>query len=204
MLCMGGSFGAAQGIAQATGVRTIAHIGDSTFFHAGMPSLVNAVFNRANVTFLVLDNAITGQTGFQEDPATGVNARGETTEVIKPEDIARACQVKFVEVVDPFDVETMIDTIGRALRVDGPSVVVARQACQVLQQRDLKQKGERFVPYEIDVDECTDCKVCVSRLGCPAILIENGHVVIDAAQCTGCAVCATICASDAIKTKGSN
>ncbi|MFH0917052.1 MAG: indolepyruvate ferredoxin oxidoreductase subunit alpha [bacterium] len=203
-LCMSGSYGAAQGIAQATGLRTVAHVGDSTFFHSGMPSLVNAVFNRANVTFLVLDNAITGQTGFQEDPATGTNARGEVTTAIKPEDVARACQVKFVEVVDPFDVETTIETIGRALRVDGPSVVVARRACQVLEQRELKQKGERFVPYEIDVDQCTDCKSCISKLGCPAILIEDGQVVIDAAQCTGCAVCATICPSGAIRTRGSN
>jgi indolepyruvate ferredoxin oxidoreductase, alpha subunit len=203
-LCMGGSFGLAQGISQAIGTRTIAHIGDSTFFHSGMPSLVNAVFNKAQTTFLILDNAITGQTGFQEDPATGVNARGEETEVIKPEDVARACQVKFVEVVDPFEVDKTIETIGRALRFDGPSVVVARQASQVLKQRDLKKAGQKFAPCEIDKEECTDCKICANKLGCPAILIEDGHVVIDASQCTGCLVCAAVCPSDAIRTKGSN
>jgi indolepyruvate ferredoxin oxidoreductase alpha subunit len=169
-----------------------------------MAPLVNAVFNRAKTTFLILDNAITGQTGFQEDPATGVNARGEVTEVIKPEDVARACQVKFVEVVDPFEVDKTIETIGRALRFDGPSVVVARQSCQVLKQRDLKKAGQRFATCEVDREECTDCKICASNLGCPAILIEDGHVVIDASQCTGCLVCAAICPSGAIRTKGSN
>jgi indolepyruvate ferredoxin oxidoreductase alpha subunit len=203
-LCMSGSIGAAQGIAHAAGVPTMAHIGDSTFFHSGLSSLANAVFNKANVTLLVLDNAITGQTGFQEDPATGMNAMGEATEAIKPEDVARSLQVKFVEVVDPFDVDKTIETLGRALRWEGPSVVVARQSCQVMEQRDLKKRGERFVPCEIDREACNDCKVCVKRLGCPAILIEDGHVVIDASQCTGCLVCATVCPSDAIKARGSN
>lgn len=201
-ICMGASFGAAQGIAQATGDPTIAHIGDSTFFHSGLSSLANAVFNNANVTFLILDNAITAQTGFQEDPATGTNARGQAAPVVRPEDVARALQVSSVEVVDPFQVDDTIDAIGRALRTDGPAVVVCRQACQVLAQRDLKKKGARFIPCEIDRELCTDCQTCAKRLGCPAVLIEDEHVVIDAAQCTGCMVCAAVCPKDAIKPKG--
>jgi indolepyruvate ferredoxin oxidoreductase, alpha subunit len=203
-ICMSASFGAAQGIAQATGGPTMAHIGDSTFFHSGLSSLANAVFNQANVTFLILDNAITAQTGFQEDPATGKDAQGRPCPVIKPEDIARACQVGFVEVVDPFDVDATIETMGRALRFEGPAVIVCRQACQVLKQRELKEQGKRFVPCEIDREACNDCQLCAKRLGCPAILVEDGHVVIDAGQCTGCLVCATVCNRDAIKTKGSN
>jgi indolepyruvate ferredoxin oxidoreductase, alpha subunit len=203
-ICMSASIGAAQGISHAAKVPTMAHIGDSTFFHSGLSSLANAVFNKANVTLLILDNAITGQTGFQEDPATGTNAMGEKTAAIKPEDVARAMQVEFVEVVDPFDVDKTIETLGRALRSEGPSVVVARQACQVMKQRDLKKQGERFVPCVIDREACTDCQVCAKKLGCPAILIEDEHVVIDAGQCTGCLVCATVCPSDAIKVKGSN
>jgi len=203
-ICMGASFGAAQGVAQMTGGPTIAHIGDSTFFHSGLPSLANAVFNNANVTFLILDNAITGQTGFQESPATGRNASGGIVPAIKPEDVARAYQVPFVEVVDPFDVQSAIDVVGRALRAEGPAVVVCRQACQVLKLRELKGQGQRFVPCEIDRELCNDCQVCAKKLGCPAILIEDGHVVIDAGQCTGCLVCASVCPSDAIGTVGSD
>ncbi|MCE5253232.1 MAG: indolepyruvate ferredoxin oxidoreductase subunit alpha [Actinomycetia bacterium] len=202
-ICMSASLGAAQGIAQATGGPTIAHIGDSTFFHSGLSSLANAVFNNANVTLLILDNAITAQTGFQEDPATGRTASGSPSPVIKPEDVARAMQVKFVEVVDPFEVDTTIDTIGRALRSEGPAVVVCRQACQVLKQRELKEEGKRFVPCEIDREACNDCRVCIKRLGCPAILIEAEGVVIDSGQCTGCMVCAAVCPKDAIKSVGS-
>lgn len=202
-ICMGGAYGIANGLAHATDVPVIAHLGDSTFFHSGMAPMVNAVYNNARIVMLVLDNAITGQTGFQPNPCSGLTALGANAPVIKPEDVARACQVPFVEVVDPFDVDKTVDTIGRALRFNGPALVVSRQGCQILEQRAMKKKGEKIVPYEIDSDVCNDCRLCVNLLGCPAIVFEADRVVIDALQCSGCSVCAQICPTDAITKKGS-
>lgn len=202
-ICMGGAFGVACGLAKATDIPVIAHVGDSTFFHSGIPPMINAVYNHANITMLVMDNSTTGQTGFQPNPGTGVTAQGEIAEIVKIEDVARACAVKFVEVVDPFDLKATTDVVERALRFDGPALIVARQTCQVIMQRELKKTGQKFKPVTVDLDICSDCRLCVNALGCPAIYIEDDHVAIDPAQCTGCRLCVQVCPVNAIIEKRS-
>jgi len=193
--CMGAGFGLANGAAWGQSGPVIGHLGDSTFFHSGIPALINAVFNKTKVTLVILDNSATAMTGFQPHPGTPAN--GEAA--IKPEDIARACNVKFVEVVDPFDINKSIEVLEKAVRFEGPSVVVMRGLCCILAQRDRRRSGEKAAPYFIEVEMCTDCRICLNSLGCPAFMIKDDRVVIDAAQCDGCGVCAQLCPTGAIK-----
>ena len=198
-ICMGASIGIANGLAHVVEAPIIAHLGDSTFFHAGIPPLINAVYNKANITVAILDNSATAMTGFQPHPGTGYTATGEETTPIKAEDIARACGVKFVEVVDPFDLKKATDTVERAIRFDGPSVIVFRRLCAIIEQREKRQRGEKTVPYRIDQEKCkVKCDACIKLLGCPAIIKENGKTVIDSSLCTGCGICAQICPYNAI------
>jgi indolepyruvate ferredoxin oxidoreductase, alpha subunit len=196
--CMGAGFGLAGGVARGQDKPVIGHLGDSTFFHSGIPAMINAVFNKTKVTFVILDNSATSMTGFQPHP--GAPSNGEVG--IKPEDIAKACNVKFVEVVNCFDLKKTVDVIERAVRFDGPSVVVSRGLCAILSQRDKRQRGEKILPYHVDLNTCTDCKLCLNSLGCPAILIENKRVNIDSSQCDGCGLCSQVCATKSIVQEG--
>ncbi|GAJ19194.1 unnamed protein product, partial [marine sediment metagenome] len=198
-ICMGASIGIANGLAHVVKAPIIAHLGDSTFFHAGIPPLINAVYNKANITVAILDNSATAMTGFQPHPGTGYVASGEETTPVKAEDIARACGVKFVEVVDPFDLKKATDTVERAIRFDGPSVIVFRRLCTIMEQREKRKRGEKTVPYYIDQDKCNvKCDACIKLLGCPAIIKENGKTIIDSSLCTGCGICAQVCPYNAI------
>jgi indolepyruvate ferredoxin oxidoreductase, alpha subunit len=196
--CMGGGFGLANGVARGQSGPVIGHLGDSTFFHSGIPAMINAVFNNTKVTFIILDNSATSMTGFQPHP--GAPGNGEPG--IKPEDIARACNVKFVEVVDCFDLKKTSEVIEKAVRFNGPAVIISRGQCAILSQKEKKQKGEKTLAYQINLETCTNCKLCLNSLGCPAILIENDQVSIDALQCNGCSICAQICPTKSIIQDG--
>ena len=198
-ICMGGSFGIANGLAHVVKAPVVAQLGDSTFFHAGIPAMINAVYNKASITMVILDNSATAMTGFQPHPGTGYTATGEESIPVRPEDIARACGVKFVEVIDPFDLKKAIDTFEKAIRFDGPSVVVSRSPCAVIEQRVKREKGEKIIPYHIDQEKCDGkCEACIKLLGCPAIMKENDRTIIDGSLCTGCGICAQVCPYKAI------
>ncbi len=198
-ICMGGSFGIANGLAHVLDVPIVAHLGDSTFFHSGIPPMINAVYNKANITMIVLDNSSTAMTGFQPHPGTGRTATGEAAPSLKIEDIARACGVEFVEVIDPFDLKKAVNTFEKAIRFVGPSVVVSRRVCTIIEQREKRKKGEEVVPYQVYQDKCNDrCDACITLLGCPAIMKEDGKTIIDSFLCTGCGICAQVCPYKAI------
>jgi len=198
-ICMGGGFGIANGLAHVVDAPIITHLGDSTFFHAGIPPLINAVYNKAKITMVILDNSATAMTGFQPHPGTGYTASGEEAVSLKPEDVARACGVKFVEVVDPFDLKTATDTIEKALRFDGPAVIVCRRLCAIIDQREKRKRKEEVVPYFVDQDKCNiKCNACIKLLGCPAIIKQEDKTIIDSSLCTGCGVCAQVCPYKAI------
>ncbi|GAH36813.1 unnamed protein product, partial [marine sediment metagenome] len=198
-ICMGGSFGIANGLAHVVEAPIIAHLGDSTFFHAGIPPLINAVYNKANITMVILDNSATAMTGFQPHPGTGYTAIGDETIQLKIEDIARACGVKFVEVIDPFDLKKATETIEKAIRFDGPAVIVSRKLCTVIELREKRERKEKVIPYYIDQDKCNiKCDACIELLGCPAIIKQDGKTIIDSSLCTGCGICAQICPYKAI------
>jgi len=193
--CMGAGFGIANGLARGQGGPVIGHMGDSTFFHSGIPPLIDAVFNKTKVTLVILDNSATAMTGFQPHPGSPVNSEN----ALKPEDIARACNVRFVEVANPFDVKGTTSIMEKAIRFDGPAVVVMRGLCGILSQRERRQKGVKTRNFQIDQESCTGCKLCINSLGCPALITSEGKVAIDASQCDGCSVCSQVCPTGSIK-----
>ncbi len=197
LVCMGSSIGTAQGMARATGRSTIATLGDSTFFHAAIPGLVNAVYNNAHVTLVVLDNATTAMTGHQPHPGTGVTGMGSPAEKIAIEEVARGIGVKYVKIVDPFRVKEATSVLKEALSQSGPSVVVFRAPCTLLTVRERRQKGIRVQPVRI-TEKCKNCMACIRLLGCPAIVLEKGKVKITD-SCTVCGLCSSLCPYGAIE-----
>lgn len=198
MICMGASVGAAQGISKVTGRDTVATIGDSTFFHAGIPGLVNAVYNNSRIVVAVLDNLATAMTGHQPHPGTGVTGMHSPAERILIEKIAEGCGVKYVRVVNPFRTREAAAVLKEALQQSGPSVVVFRAPCTLVDAREKRRRGIEVVPTRI-TEKCTNCMACIRLLGCPAIVAEGGKVRIDENSCAACGLCISVCPYDAIE-----
>lgn len=177
-LCMGSGIGLASGFGQLArfGLEqpVIAIVGDSTFFHASIPALINAVFNKSKVCLIVLDNGATAMTGFQPHPGTGHIATGEETVQVEIENIAKACGVRFIKVMDPFDFKNAVNTIEEAIKFDGPAVIISRRKCALVSQKEKAKEGEKITPYRIDTDQCNKCvliaedKVMPCSVACPA------------------------------------
>lgn len=201
MICMGASVGMAEGIRKATGANTLAVIGDSTFLHAGIPGLINAVYNNHKITVAILDNLTTAMTGHQPHPGTGMTGMGQPSEKVDAVRVAEGCGVKFVKVVDPFKTKEATKTLKEALEQEGPSVVVFRAPCTMIDAREKRNRGLRIVPCKIS-DKCTNCMACIELVGCPALILDNTRVCIDEALCTACGLCASVCPYAAIE-KGS-
>jgi indolepyruvate ferredoxin oxidoreductase alpha subunit len=195
--CMGASIGVSQGMAQV-GVESIALIGDGTFFHAGIPALINAVYNKHNIKVVVADNQTIAMTGFQPHPESGQTAMGDVTKRVMIEDIAKACGVDSVEVVDPYDLEETEAAFTRMLKADGVAMVVARRICATEAVRRMRPK--KPVPFHIDPELCVGCRLCLSTFGCPALswIDEDGKASVDETLCMGCGVCSQICPQEAI------
>ena len=198
MICMGASVGLAQGISRATGRDTVATIGDSTFFHAGIPGLVNAVYNNSRIVVAVLDNLATAMTGHQPHPGTGVTGMQLPAGKILIEKIAEGCGVKYVRVVNPFRTKEATAVLREALRQPGPSVVVFRAPCTLMEAREKRRKGIKVASAGI-TEKCTNCMACIKLLGCPAIVVEEGRVRIDENSCAACGLCVSVCPYGAIE-----
>lgn len=195
LLCMGSSIGTASGLAATTDKKIIAFIGDSTFYHAGIPALIHAVHQNLTMTVCILDNGTTAMTGHQPTP--------ELTDDRHPgvdmEGIVRACGVASVETLEAYAVKDLTKAFRRALDREGVSVIIARHECRLLELRDLKAKGETPGPYEVISDKCTKCGFCIDAFACPALVrLEDESVAIDPALCNGCGVCADVCPPKAI------
>ena len=199
-ICMGASIANAVGMAMAGTNKEpiIATIGDSTFLHSGIPPLIDAVYNKADITVIILDNKITAMTGGQHHPGTGHTLRGEKTHQVSYVDICKAAGVEWVRKVDPYDVGTLYRTIREATEYKGVSVVISERPCVL---DPVRIKGQ---PLKVNPEGCVACQSCMN-LGCPAITWSDqfyeGHrkVQIDAASCIGCTLCAQLCPSDCIQ-----
>jgi len=196
---MGSSIGNASGMAKAGETRPVmATIGDSTFLHAGIPSLIDAVYNNSNITVLLLDNHITAMTGGQDHPGTGRTLRGEPAPRVDYEALVRAIGVKWVKSVDSYDLAAMYQTLREAIAYRGVSVVISNRPCVL---DPMKIKGPALTVLE---DQCNACQSCMN-LGCPALTWSEGtfegrhKVKIDPALCIGCTLCAQVCTNDCIK-----
>ena len=194
-ICMGASISSLHGFNKARGEEaeknTVAVIGDSTFMHSGMTSLVNITYNSTNSTVIILDNSITGMTGHQQNPTTGYNLKGDVASKICLEDLCKALGIKRVRVVDPYDMAETEKVIKEELAVEKASVIISRRPCALLKY--VKHKPA----LKVDTDKCITCKACL-KIGCPAISIKNSKACIDHTQCVGCGICQEMCKFDAI------
>ena len=205
--CMGASISGANGIQKVFDMvegntkRVVGVLGDSTFFHSGMTSLLDIVYNKGNAISVILDNRITGMTGHQQNPGSGYTAQGEETTIVDIEGIVKALGIKHIRVIDPNDLKLVRETLDWAVALKEPSVIITRYPC-VLKKMSMYDKNEWPDAYktkcEVDAEKCIGCKACL-RCGCPAISIKNKKAVIDATMCVGCTVCKQICPKAAIK-----
>lgn len=195
-LCMGASISALHGFnkvgGEETEKKTVAVIGDSTFMHSGMTGLANIAYNQTNSTVIILDNSITGMTGHQQNPTTGYNIKGDPAGKIDLEALVKAMGIERVRVVDPYNLEECDRVIKEELAVSEPSVIISRRPCALLKY--VKHNG----PLKCDREKCVGCKSCM-RIGCPAISMKDGKVVIDETLCVGCGVCTQLCKFGALE-----
>lgn len=195
VVCMGASISAAHGISKAIGTYNgkvpVAVIGDSTFIHSGVTGLINIAYNQSNAVTVILDNSITGMTGHQQNPTTGLTLQGDPTSSVDLEALCKAVGIQRVRVVDPYDLPETYRVLKEEVEAGGPSVVIARRPCALL------KTVTRQPSYRIDPEKCTTCRACL-RIGCPAISMKEGTVAIDSTQCVGCGQCISQCRFDAI------
>jgi TPP-dependent indolepyruvate ferredoxin oxidoreductase alpha subunit len=192
-LCMGAGISQAAGMVHA-GVKekAFALIGDSTFFHGGMPGLLNIAYNKANVCVVILDNRIVAMTGHQPTPESGRTAMGDEAKIVKVQEIAKSLGIDKVETVDPYDLKKTLQVIKSVMEYEGPSVIVSERPCPL--------RTEKGPPRQVQ-ETCNLCGVCVKSFGCPAISLGKEHAEIDETLCQGCGVCAQVCPFDAIRSK---
>jgi len=197
---MGSSIANATGMALA-GSETrpiVATIGDSTFLHAGIPPLINAVYNNVNITVVLLDNHITAMTGGQDHPGTGRNLRGEEVHKTDYEALIRSIGITWIKKIDAYNMGNVFQFLREATLYNGVSVVIMDRPCVL---DPVKIKGE---PFRVDAEACTGCQTCMN-LGCPALSwsdeLFEGHrkVKIDEPNCIGCSLCAQVSATNCIK-----
>ena len=201
-LCMGASVSMLHGFNKVCGKEsegsTVAVIGDSTFLHSGMTSLADIAYNLSNSTVIILDNSITGMTGHQQNPATGLDIHGDPCGKIDLESLVRAMGIQRVRVVDPYDLAQCDAAVKEELAAEAPSVIISRRPCALLKTVDRKPVIHNK-PLVNDPDKCVGCKSCM-KVGCPAISMKDKKAVIDRTQCIGCGICQQMCKFDALVT----
>ncbi len=195
VICMGASISALHGrnkVNPENAKKSVAVIGDSTFIHSGVTSLIDIAYNNSASTVIVLDNSITGMTGHQQNPTTGKTIKGEPATQVDIVALAHAIGIKRVKVVDPYNLKETRDTIHEELAIDEPSLIISRRPCALL--KTVKHNP----PLKVNKDKCKSCKMCM-KIGCPAISMKDGKAEIDFTQCVGCNVCTQMCKFDAIE-----
>lgn len=208
VVCMGASLSAAHGAQKVfnmkddNNTRVVGVLGDSTFFHTGINSLLDIVYNKGNSISVILDNRITGMTGHQQNPGTGYTLQGEVSEIVDIEGLVKSCGIKNVKTINPNDLNQVKETLNWAFDLKEPSVIITRWPCVLkrFSQKDIEEFNNLFTSKcSIDHKVCIGCKMCI-KIGCPAISFNNEDkkANIDKNQCVGCNVCSQVCPKDAI------
>lgn len=207
-ICMGASISVGHGAQKVfdmvndNKMKVVSVLGDSTFFHTGINSLINVAYNRSNTVNVILDNRITGMTGHQENPGSGYTLQGEKVEDLNIEAIVRALGFKNVVVINPNDLVAVKNALDWAISLDEPSVIITRWPCALkkFSPEDKEEFKDLFSDkYSVDHEKCIGCKACI-RTGCPAISFDNEtkKSTIDYNACVGCSVCSQVCPVKAI------
>ncbi len=190
-LCMGAGLGIAQGVGHIEpDTSCFAFVGDSTFFAAAIPGVVNAVYNQAEMTLVVLDNSTTAMTGHQPHPGTGHTMMGEVVAKVNIEAVLQGIGVTAVETVNPLDLDKSIEVVRKMAGLPGVKAIIFKYPCIAI----TKPEGKMAV----DIDKCVGCRKCIREIGCPGLIIRDGQVTIDESLCTGCGLCSQICPFEAI------
>jgi indolepyruvate ferredoxin oxidoreductase, alpha subunit len=202
--CMGASIGVAHG-ANKAGVtkKNVAILGDSTFFHSGLPALANVVYNQSDTLTIILDNRTTAMTGHQENPGTGKTLSGQQTFQVDFAALGRALGVQHIQIVDPYNLKQVEGAVTACLQLDGPSIIVAQRECAL----DPAVRPS-WISLAVDMERCNGCGLCL-KIGCPALVksermdAKSGRplVEINSLLCTGCEICAQVCARKGISTR---
>lgn len=209
-VCMGASVSMAHGAKKVfeknnDDKRVVATIGDSTFFHSGMTSLLDVVYNKGNTITCILDNRITAMTGHQDNPGTGYTLQGEIADLVEIEPVVRALGIKHVRTINPMNQAEMKDALNWAYGLNEPSVIISRYPCALKKysKEDLEEFGPISGYCTVDEDTCIGCKICVST-GCPAIVFKKDikKSSINKVQCVGCELCLQVCPTEAISKVG--
>lgn len=190
-LCMGAGLGIAQGVGRIEpDTSCFAFVGDSTFFAAAIPGVVNAVYNQAEMTLVVLDNSTTAMTGHQPHPGTGYTMMGEVVAKVNIEAVLQGIGVTAVETVNPLDLDKSIEVVRKMAGMPGVKAIIFKYPCIAI----TKPEGKMAV----DIEKCVGCRKCIREIGCPGLIIRDGQVTIDESLCTGCGLCSQICPFEAI------
>lgn len=190
-LCMGAGLGIAQGVGHIEpDTSCFAFVGDSTFFAAAITGVVNAVYNQAEMTLVVLDNSTTAMTGHQPHPGTGHTMMGEVVAKVNIEAVLQGIGVTAVETVNPLDLDKSIEVVRKMAGLPGVKAIIFKYPCIAI----TKPEGKMAV----DIDKCVGCRKCIREIGCPGLIIKDGQVTIDESLCTGCGLCSQICPFEAI------
>lgn len=191
-LCMGADITMAQGLHRVEPeVRHIAFIGDSTFFHTGIPGIINAVYNETDITVIILDNSTTAMTGHQPHPGTGRTMMGHAHEKVHIDKVLAGCNVGCIKKANPLHLEEAVAAVTEAVNYQGVSVVIFEEPCIALAKPRPR--------LQVTAQQCVGCQRCIKEIGCPAIsLTEDGKAVIDQNLCYGCDLCRQICPVKAI------
>lgn len=195
-ICMGASIGMALGFEKARGrefaKKTVAVIGDSTFWHSGVTGLIDVVYNRGITTVIILDNSTTAMTGHQSNPSSGDSLSGTQPPQLDFVALARSLGIEAVREVDAYNLVELEAVIREEVAREAPSVIVTRRAC--LLKKGVPLPGPAHL---VDTDLCEACGTCL-ELGCPALSMGKSVVAIDSTLCAGCGLCLSSCAFDAI------
>jgi indolepyruvate ferredoxin oxidoreductase alpha subunit len=207
MLSMGSTLGISAGMSQVLEDTVMSMVGDSTFFHAALPGLVNAAYHNLNITLFLLDNEVTAMTGQQTHPGTPEDhGMPENKKRIKPEEVCKALGIEHIAIVDSYDVKNNIQIFKDAFDFQGPAVVICRRSCALHGDRIKRRTGLQIIPNEVDKDSCQKPHTCIRGFHCPAIRFDTDDRAshIQPEICDGCSVCASICPFGVIHPIGEN
>ena len=208
LLSMGATLGTSSGVSLSAEEKVISVIGDSTFFHAGLPGMVNICNNDEDVIVIVLDNSVTAMTGQQPNPGTGYGPARVPKKKIQIESVLRGIGFNNIVINDCFDAKNCIPAFKKALEEKGPTIIISRGPCALWNDRNKRKRGEKIQPFYIDNSICRKCHTCMRDFYCPAISMESNiseftdgndklwkgySSHISQELCNGCGVCSIIC-----------